>query len=294
MTAPFFISGEGRSGTTLLTVILNQHSEISSGPELHFRGPRNLGPDIIKAIQMSRDNPQLNSSDLRPGSWQKAAFQFVKRVKRMGLEPDFLETVTKNFLQSQNTKIASFDERFALVSNLLSEVALRVDASVAGIKVMRDITIFSEYLKNSPESIFVHIVRDGRDVLASQVIDHPSWGYKTPAQAGSMWAKTCDIAVNRIPSKNVYLLRYEDLVIDPRKTLEPLLGVLGFSWENSLLRHHEPIKIQAVSFGHASASQVHQPVNSNAIGRHKLELGAEEVQEFVNEARPFLEHFRYL
>lgn len=294
MRAPFFISGEGRSGTTLLSVMLNQHSEIFSGPELHFRGPRNLGPDVINVIQLSQKNPQLNSSNLRSGSWQKTAFQFVKRVRRLGLEPKFLETVTKNFMRSRNTKIALFDERFDLVSGLLAEVTRRQGCNVAGFKVMRDVTIFSDYLRKSPESIFVHIVRDGRDVLASQTVDHSSWGYKNAAQAGSLWAKTCDIAVNRIPSKNVYLLRYEDVVRDPRKTLEPLLRALGVSWENSLLHHHERSQIQSVSFGHASANQVSQPLNSNAIGRHKMELKADDVRAFEKNARPFLEHFGYI
>jgi Sulfotransferase family len=51
-SAPIFVGGDGRSGTTLLSLILDSNSELVVGPELHFRGPANLGASCVEACDL--------------------------------------------------------------------------------------------------------------------------------------------------------------------------------------------------------------------------------------------------
>src|SRR5262249_20301257 len=78
-----------------------------------------------------------------------------------------------------------------------------------------------------PELLFIHCVRDGRDVAAS-VLTRP-WGPSTWSEAGSWWRDQVQPGLEfaqRNPDQLV-TLRYEDVLARPTETLERVLGVLG-------------------------------------------------------------------
>ncbi|WP_208640020.1 sulfotransferase [Lonsdalea britannica] len=58
-TNPVLLGGENRSGTTLLSVILDSHPDLVVGPELDFTEPVNLGPHILAVCDYLDANEHL-------------------------------------------------------------------------------------------------------------------------------------------------------------------------------------------------------------------------------------------
>jgi len=77
-----------------------------------------------------------------------------------------------------------------------------------------------------PDLLFIHCVRDGRDVAASALTR--SWGPKTWPEAGRWWRGQVVPALEfaeRHPG-HVVLLRYEDVLARPVEAIEPVLRAL--------------------------------------------------------------------
>lgn len=55
-TSPVLLGGENRSGTTLLSVVLDSHADLVVGPEIDFLEPPDLGPHILGATDLLAAN----------------------------------------------------------------------------------------------------------------------------------------------------------------------------------------------------------------------------------------------
>ena len=91
-----------------------------------------------------------------------------------------------------------------------------------------------------PDALYVHLVRDGHDVVASY---RDRWGYRSAVRvARGEWQRyvTAARALRDGPAADRYHeLRYEDLVADPEAILRPLFGFLGEAWDPAVLRFDE-------------------------------------------------------
>jgi len=87
-----------------------------------------------------------------------------------------------------------------------------------------------------PNAVYVHLLRDGHDVVASF---RDRWGYKSAARAArTEWARYVDAARAlgaRLPAERYLELRYEDLVTDSEAEAQRLFGFLGEDWDASVL-----------------------------------------------------------
>jgi len=276
---PIFIGGEGRSGTTLLSVMLDSHPEISCGPELHFRGPVDLGPCILAAFA-----PHRALGDERPAGLPdevRNGVNFIRRCLRMGVAEDVLEREIVAAMERQGSDLSAFPDRCRLVESLARHVQARKGASRWGIKIMRDIRILDRYAEIWPHAQFIHIVRDGRDVAASQIAEHASWGYADICAAASSWADTIR-RVERLGQRfDVTQLRYEDLVAAPEAVMRRLLAHLDLAWSDRVLDHTaSPHFLFDRPFDHPSFNGVSDPINSRTIGRFARDLSAQQITEY--------------
>jgi len=78
-----------------------------------------------------------------------------------------------------------------------------------------------------PNMLFIHCVRDGRDVAAS-VLTRP-WGPKTWSEAGSWWRDQVSPGLDFASTNpgQVVVLRYEDVLAEPTSALDRVLSELG-------------------------------------------------------------------
>lgn len=291
---PIFVGGDGRSGTTLLSVILNAHPKLAVGPELHFSGPKNLGEYVAHCTRLlEAGDPSVFGSGLKENPDLKSGVQFAKRCHRMGIGFDELSEIIKK--QSMNSSLDSFRERCQLVDALGKRLIEKFDADRWGIKIMREIRSCDEYAKIWPKASFIHIIRDGRDVAASQLLDHGKWGYASVSEAAISWCTLISKTRSKAKKLKYLEIRYEDLVLDPKTTIQVLLDFLGYEFCESMLDHttsYNPIFDNP--YNHPSIDQIKKPLSSDSIGRFKKDFTSSEIDEFNKQSAELLSDLKYL
>lgn len=87
-----------------------------------------------------------------------------------------------------------------------------------------------------PDAQIVHIVRDGRDVVASHL---DRWGWQRAFHcAATTWRKSVEAGQafgRRAPAGRYHEIRYEELVGSPEPTLRVLFEFLGEPWDGGVL-----------------------------------------------------------
>lgn len=287
-SAPVFIAGDGRSGTTLLSLIMDANPDLAVGPELHFRGPPDLGPYILELAGLRQRLSEAAWEELRKDPVTYPGFHFVNRCHRFGVEPAQLAGFVRGALE-EGSALRTFSERGMLVDRMGEAMRLAKGARRWGIKVMRDLIIADQYFAVWPKAQFIHMVRDGRDVAASQTVDHASWGYAEIEAAAAGWVRLLEKGEQLRETGPIMEIRYEDLVQDPRAVCKEICGFLDVRFHEDMLRH------QAVDhalfdhpYDHPSIDSARQPVNTSAVGRFRRDLSRDQIAVFEAVAREHL------
>ncbi|MGE0294954.1 MAG: sulfotransferase [Hyphomonadaceae bacterium] len=214
---PIFVVGCPRSGTTLLSVILDRHSEVAVPPETHF------AEAVIPAA--SGENALLaDGADASLGA--------VKTLIR--------ETPLNDLGLDPRAVWARLRERPVTPARLLRSVlqeyaSLRKKPKVAEKTPGHELHL-DQILAWCPRARFVWIVRDGRAVVESQRRMH--WIAQPVWQLSLHWRRSA-IQTLRFEAKHpgrIYRIRYEEMVRDPRRALEPMHKFLGIDLEAQQLR----------------------------------------------------------
>ena len=85
-----------------------------------------------------------------------------------------------------------------------------------------------------PKTKFIIMTRNGKDVIASlyeryKDIDASIRRYKDDSL----------LTIRQIDDKKVFLLKYEDLIENPKKNLEKVMAFIGLEFENEMLNFHQ-------------------------------------------------------
>lgn len=256
--APILIGGTGRSGTTALQWLLGEHDSILAVQwESQFMVAKDGLVDVLRA-DFAPDAMRRFLEQLR-GRW-------FRRVIREG-QPDAYEAglcadITVQELEEAISTLAARTRarvaRFALrllprvqyavasrfVQDLLQPAMQRAGARRWSEKTPRNILYADELWRLFPDMRFIHIIRDGRDVVSSmisrrfwpvaQTPDFPETapfrGDVTFDKAVDYWMTMLDIArrvATRVPAENYLEIRLEDLVHDRDVTLKRVFDFLG-------------------------------------------------------------------
>jgi Sulfotransferase family len=288
--APIFVGGEDRSGTTLVSVILDSHPELTVGPELDFLDPPDLGSHILECCRLlTAEDPRVAGRGvltadprLQPG------VQFVKQCDRFGVDPVSLAAEIRAAMRAAGAEPTSFEQRCAVVERIGELRRRRCGTRRWGVKIQRGILHAGDFARVWPGCSLVHVIRDGRDVAASHVRSGRWWAHRDVETAARAWLEVVDGA------PEVPTVVYERLVADPRATLEALLAELGLQWSDAVLAHsavgHTLI---AHPHDHPSADDVRRPVHAEAVGRYRRDLTAAEIRAFEAIAGDALERLGY-
>lgn len=89
-----------------------------------------------------------------------------------------------------------------------------------------------------PETRFVHLIRDGRDVALSLVDVY--FGPTSVAEAAQKWREEISKARRQARRIDGYMeVRYEELVADPEPTLRRVCEFLRLGWDPAMLAYRE-------------------------------------------------------
>lgn len=146
-----------------------------------------------------------------------------------------------------------------------------------------------------PDAQFVHIVRDGRDAVASMKFG-PSWDRSISTYRRVVaWMEAIEHtreAQRTLRSDSYYELQYEKLVTEPEKELRQLVDFVGEPFDDAML-NPQSVAGQVVPEHKTHHARTHEPVSTSSIGRfhERLELWELQLCEAVMGER--LQEFGY-
>lgn len=191
-----FLVGAERSGTTLLRLMLDGH------PRLAFRYEFELAVDLVPD---GEGWPDLD-----------AYYEHLRTMRWVDPPPYVDRTL----------------DYPSLVRSFLEQKRRADRKPLVGATVHRH---YDRLLRIWPDARFVHLVRDGRDVALSTIAMGWAGNVWTAcehwAAAEQLWKRVAAT----LPADRWIDVRYEDLVRDPRATLERICAFIGIDYDDAML-----------------------------------------------------------
>ena len=216
----FFIIGSARSGTTLLQAILASNSDVYSFPESHF---------FCEAAPRGRFRRRLGV--VRKDLARSAFGHLTKVLERPDLD---------SLVPSYSPLFRSYSKGFV---RAVDTAAIDAGKRVWVEKTPHHIDYVDLIERSVEDSRFVHILRDGRDVVASQfdaaLQDPKYWGVWTVKDLVAQWNADTQVSLRFEWSARHLLVSYESLIEDPERVIRPITEFMGISFQDAMLRHWE-------------------------------------------------------
>jgi Sulfotransferase family len=247
---PIYVGGASRSGKTLMRWILSSHSRIvvTRRTEMWTRFAAKFG-DLAD-----------------PENLERCLGAMLRRRHIAELEPD-LPRLRRDFRAGP----ATYGRLFGLFHEQYAERSgkPRWGDQTARIERSAD-QIFSE----NPRARFLHLVRDPRDRFAALL----ERGRRRPGavgQATAVWlASASDALRNQRRYAGRYeVLRYEDLVSGPERTMREVCAFLGEEFEPGILRMDGVRRYDAVR----ATAEDESAISAAFVGRYRLSVSRADV-----------------
>ncbi|MEA5500064.1 sulfotransferase [Limnoraphis robusta Tam1] len=220
---PFFLVGCPRSGTTLLQSLLAAHPKITSFPESHF--------------------------------FTFADPKYEPKRKALGLISKRIKPVMKNYFTQEIQRPEML--------NYFSPLPWVKPYSKSFIKIMMQLTEEQGntiWLEKTPEHIYhlnliervlpsiqvIHLVRNGIDVIASlfEATHKYPKAWRSAKDIDSCiqdWVTAIEITKRYLDNQNHIVVRYENLVDSPEKTLESLCNFMGLNYTQEMIENYAKV-----------------------------------------------------
>jgi hypothetical protein len=216
--APFVV-GVGRSGTTLLRLMLDSHPELAIPPETHFINP------LIQASGRIRFNPRVATKTIVNDE--------RRRWNDFGLsEEDLLASFQAVKPFNTTDAVRAFYRLYAS----------KHDKPRWGDKTPDYIRKMRKLQNTLPEARFIHVIRDGRDAGLSQNSRVIKRGKQPvpPREMARRWRKR--IVKSRLDAEQIehYIeVRYEDMITDTEGVLRRVCDFIELDFDPVMLSYYE-------------------------------------------------------
>lgn len=246
---PIFVGGAGRSGTTLMRVILDSHPQIACGPELKV---------IPRVCQMWEEFQTAFLPTLKEYSLKRRDINALFRQLVLGLLEKYQEQSGKaRIAEKSPNNVFYFDHLHFLFP----------DSPLLHI------------IRDGRDVVCSLLQMDWRNPKTGQRLEYT----QDAGKAAQYWGRAIQAgrAARQKPSlAGRYLeVRYEELVSKPEETLRPVFEFLGEPWDPVVLKFHEQKRNLA---GESSAAQVSQELYQSAVARWQKDLKPEDKQAVKN------------
>ncbi len=291
-----FVRGMSRSGGTLMATVLDAHPDIAMCYEVyeHLLAPRDDETDSLDRLVTTLRNAlsnlpvvkTLKLKKLEDGNLNK----FVFRAMRAGIEADVLLEMM-NQHQASGGDFTTFEQRMHFIERLGLAKGASENKANWGTKIGGIVRPLQELW---PDSYFLFMMRDGRDVAASrrtvgdfgQGIEHIAGAWRDQIRNFQKFAQRDDVYA--------HIVHYEKLVTDPEPELRAIAAFLDLPFSDRLMSFHDQdLTIYKNPTGHLSRDQVSKPINAGSLGRWKRDLTAEEIAAFEAGAGELLHELGY-
>jgi Sulfotransferase family len=240
ISPPFFVVGCTRSGTTLISRILDGHSKLAVYHESHFY--HLLRHDLHRYGDLGRrENLRRFIGDVR---------EVIGRQKKMAVpsEEEFLDTLAAPTFES-------------VLAAMLHHYARQQGKIRGGDKTPGHHTYLSEILQNLPESHVIFLLRDPRDTV---VAIREKFGVSLNG-ATALW-NAAFVSYKKFPER-VHLVRYEEFVQRPAESVAALCVYLDEDYQPDMLRFFEriPARLAKIRYN----QDLLGPVSPSHVGRFR-------------------------
>lgn len=220
LTAPIFVLGCGRSGTTLLRLMLNSHSRISIPGETWYY-------------------PDFHAERAAIAAWPDGEWR-DRLTQRIAGSPVFPQLgVSLDALRDQLDSLSRDDWPSVIAcANLAfarSEQKPRWGDKTPG--YVRCLPVIKELF---PDAKILHVIRDGRDVVLSFLEQH--FGPSGILEGADYWRADVERGRRdgpRVFGASYHEVRYEELVANPERVLREVCSAIGETFESTMLEYHD-------------------------------------------------------
>jgi Sulfotransferase family len=285
LPAPFVV-GVGRSGTTLLRLMLDAHPDLAIPPETPFL------PELIDAARDPRATPE----------------SLVAVIASHRRAPDF-EELGWDVLKGRFATVDPI-EPSGILRGFYGAYAESRSKPRWGDKTPRHAARIEQLAEVLPEARFIHLIRDGRDVVLSR-IESLALRPKTIDKVSRQWSNRVMKARRQGTRTGRYVeVRYEDLVVDPEPVLRRLCSFCELDFDPAMLQYYEHSGDRLAEIAHdlppgkkrpgraaesrlALHDRLTHPPDTTRVARWRSEMSAEDLEAFDREAGELLRELGY-
>lgn len=217
MKVPIFIVGVPRSGTTLLTDLLNRTGQIIFPPETHYFG------GIWRKHKDIANYPKEKVAALIDQIINQSA------IKEFRFSDEEKTAISTNILSSEISHANILDA-------IISQYAKRYNIPNWGEKTPTHAYYLKPLLAAFPDAKIILISRDPRDVVLSL--------QKVPWYKGSLlfymkqWKEFLHVE-KEVPTKQFFKVRYEDLITAPEEKMKELCQFINIEYSADIFSDKE-------------------------------------------------------
>ncbi|MEL6989509.1 MAG: sulfotransferase, partial [Bacteroidota bacterium] len=273
MYKPIFILGNPRSGTTLLRLLLTNHSEIVIAPESSFlvwwfdkykdwkssdqeTSIEGFLDDLLTSKKI--EHWQLDRAALKRRILKANPASYADLMQQVYLEYAFLKRTHISFWGDKNNYYVKCPEKVAAIY---------------------------------PNAVFIHIIRDVRDVICSyrdmNALKDVAYVPRLPQELKDMaqdWLDNNNNVLNFFESLSEgqsISVKYEDIVENTEKSISTICDLLDINFELSMLDYwkEENQKFFEPSTFRSWKKRNFQKIDNSKIGRFQSELSSAEITE---------------
>ena len=257
-----FVVGNSRSGTTMMGRVLGGHADVFTFNELHFF--EQLWAPKAEVEVLTRD----------------AAIKLISRLMTIQRDGYYTQQDTAQYLDEAARIVDGIDEALAppnLYRVFIDHETRSHEKTVGCDQTPRNLYYMEELLKLYPGGVFVVMVRDPRDVLLSQknrwkrrrlgAKGTPwcnalrTWAGYHPITISLLWRSGVAAGDRFADDPRVCVLRFEDLLADPKTHLRRVCDVIGVTHNTSMLN------VPRVGSSHKEDSPTERGLDASAAGR---------------------------
>lgn len=273
--SPIFILGTERSGSNLLRLILNSHSNITVPHPPHI-------VHYFKHLEPYYGDPREDKNFQR-------LIDDILGLLDVHIYPWDISPERNTILREARPRDA-----FGVMIALYEQYRRHTGKARWGCKSTFMIHHVPAILKRFPQARLILLVRDPRDVAASsrQSVFSPYH----PLLTARLWASQQHIGMKwhqKLPSSSLHVLFYEDLTTMPERALERLCGFLDEPFEKDMLNFFHTREARKSGRLSESWKATASPVSTKSLRRFEEELTRDELLNVESSCLEAMRYFGY-